>query len=427
MLLYFTRRTAIERARFAVRGWLNDGRAIEVTRARRIAGAHIAVVVVAATLSASCVPQQSNSAPVPTTVQAATTVKTTSGEPVRVALNTEMTGGGAPSGELTKKAADIAVEDINHDGGVGGRPMELIVEDAQSTNQGALAAVNKAAEDRAVAMVGPIKSTQTLAIEPRIRELEIPSLIGGTNPTLTHKGNPWLFRMRPADSLGAPAISRLALGDLQVNKLAVLHDSDAFGTAGADLVEQTAKDAGKPLIRRESYKTGDKDFTAQLLSIRQAGADGLVLYSVNPEDAVLLLRQVHEQALDVKLLGSQLYTSQAVPDAAGSLMDGLYVAVDYFPGRTPENKAYQAAWQARYGTTVDLVNAWTWDALHLIRDVYPKAGADRQRFREELLKLKDYKGAMGTISFNADGDGLHSVDVAQYRGTELQFIRTVNE
>jgi branched-chain amino acid transport system substrate-binding protein len=351
-----------------------------------------------------------------------------SGPPVRVALNTEITGTGALVGDLAKKAADIAVAHINQTGGVGGRPMELIVEDAQSSNEGALAALNKAAgEDHVVAMVGPIKSTQILAIEARIRELELPTFIGGTNPTLTQHNNPWLFRLRPTDALAGPAAAHFMAEDLQLRRVGILHDSDAGGTTGADLVEQALKNAGRSVVRRESYKTGDRDFTAQLLSLKQAGIDGLVLYTTNPDDGAVILRQAAEQGLEAKLIGSPSYSTPTSVSLAHDLVDGLNVVTDYFPNRTPESQAYYAAWQAAYGTTADPTAAWNWDALHILRDLYPTSGATAQQFREAVLHLKDYRGAVGTISFAPNGDGLHSVDVARYTGTQLEYVRTVGE
>jgi branched-chain amino acid transport system substrate-binding protein len=351
-----------------------------------------------------------------------------SGQPVRVALNTELTGASALGGELAKKAADIAVEHINAGGGVGGQSMELIVEDAQSSNQGALAALNKAVgEDHVVAMVGPAKSTQIFAIEPRIRELEIPSFLGGTNPTITRTGNPWLFRLRPTDALAGPAIAHFLMDDLRLSKLGILHDSDAFGTTGADLVEQAVKDAGKQVVRRESYKTGDKDFTAQLLSLKLAGVDGLALYGLNIDDNAIILRQIREQGLDARLVGSPSYSQTTLVDIARDTLDGLYVVVDYFPGRTPESQTYLDAWQAKYGTAADGLAGWNWDALHIIRDGIQRAGGDKTKFRDMLHGLKEYKGAVGTITFDQNGDGLHSIDIVQYHGVEQRYIRTVEE
>ena len=61
----------------------------------------------------------------------------------------------------------------------------------------------------------------------------------------------------------------------------------------------------------------------------------------------------------------------------------------------------------------------------IIQKVYPASGGDKAKFRDAVRAIKDYKGAVGTISFDANGDGLHTVDVMQYKGTEPQYIRTV--
>lgn len=373
---------------------------------------------------------QSTSAPSTAAAKPAATsgsaASAVSGEPVRVALNTEITGAGSLTGDLAKKAADAAVDKINAGGGIGGRPLELVVEDAQSSNQGALAALNKAAgEDKAVAMVGPVKSTQILAIEPRIREIEMPSFLGGTNPTFTQSGDPWLFRLRPTDALAGPAAADFALNELKLSRVGILHDSDAFGTTGADLVEQALKKAGKEVGRRESYKTGDKDFTAQLLSLKQANVDGLIMWGTNSEDDSVIIRQIREQGLTAKLIGSPSWSQAVVVSLAKDAVDGMYVVEDYFPGRTPESKAYLDAWNAKYKDSPDALSAWNWDALMIIQKVYPESGGDKNKFRDAVRAIKEYKGAVGTITFDANGDGLHTVDVMQYKGTEPQYIRTV--
>ncbi|GAC1319953.1 MAG: ABC transporter substrate-binding protein [Chloroflexota bacterium] len=379
-----------------------------------------------ATGSAGGAAQPTSAAPAAGAKPTSSSGAAVSGEALRVALNTEITGAGSLTGDLAKKAADAAVDKINASGGVGGRPIELVVEDAQSSNQGALAALNKAGgEDKAIAMVGPVKSTQILAIEPRIRELEMPSFLGGTNPTFTQSGDPWLFRLRPTDALAGPAAADFAVTDLKLSRVGILHDSDAFGTTGADLVEQALKKAGKDVVRRESYKTGDKDFTAQLLSLKQANVDGLIMWGTNSEDDTVIIRQIREQGLTVKLIGSPSWSQAVVVSLAKDAVDGLYVVEDYFPGRTPESKVYLDAWNAKYKDAPDALSAWNWDALMIIQKVYPNTGGDKNKFRDAVRAIKEYKGAVGTISFDANGDGLHSVDIMQYKGTEPQYIRTV--
>ena len=111
-------------------------------------------------------------------------------------------------------------------------------------------------------MIGCLKSTQVLAMSDAIKNYGIPTFIGGTNVTLTKQGNPWLFRVRPDDSIAAGAMVKYIKEDTKFTKVGILHDIDAFGTGGADLVEKAAKEAGLTVVKREKFTTEDKDFTA---------------------------------------------------------------------------------------------------------------------------------------------------------------------
>ncbi len=342
-----------------------------------------------------------------------------------VALNTEITGAGSQTGELARKAAEIAVDKINNTGGVNGQKIELKVEDAQSSNTGALAALNKAADDKAVAMVGPVKSTQILAINDRIKELKMPALIGGTNVTLTQKGNEWVFRFRPNDGIAGNAMANFLLNDKGASKIGILHDSDAFGTGGADVVEAAVKKAGKQVAKREKYTTGSQDFTAQLLSIKSAGADALVIYGTNAQDDAVILRQIKEQGMKIPVVGSPSFGQTIVTSLASDVTEGVYVVQDFFTGRTPEYNEYAKAWQTKFNSEPDGLSAWNWDAIHLLSRIIAQVGTDNSKIREALSQVKGYQGAVGLFDFTRGGDGLNSVDVAQYKDKKLVFIRNV--
>ncbi len=346
--------------------------------------------------------------------------------PIIIALNTEITGAGAQTGELARKAAEIAVDKINASGGINGQKIELKVEDAQSSNTGALSALNKGvAEDKAVIMVGPVKSTQILAISDRIKELQIPALIGGTNQSLTKQGNTWLMRFRPDDSIAANAMTNFLLGDLKLSKVAILHDSDAFGTGGADIIEAALKKEGKAVANRQKYTTGTQDFTAQLLAIKNSGADALTLYGTNAQDDAIILRQIKEQGIKIAIIGSPSYAQTIVSDLASDVTEGVYVVTDYFPGRTPEYEEYAAAWKAKFNSTPDALSAWNWDAIHLASRVIAQVGTDKAKIRDTILQVKGFKGAGGAFSFSAEGNGRSSVDILQYKNKAQSFIKTV--
>ncbi len=361
--------------------------------------------------------------------------------PIPIAMLVPITGASATEGGYFQKAIDLAVEQLNAKGGINGQPVDLIKIDNQSTNPGALNALNKAVnQDKVLAIVGPVKSTQILAISDAVKEAGVPMMIGGTNATLTSTGNPWLFRCRPDDSLAAAAMVKYAKEDLKVTKIGILHDSDAFGTGGADLVAKNAKEQGLEVVAREKYTTKDREFTAQLLALKNAGAQLMVVYGTNPEDVSVIQRQYRQLNPGYLYIGSP---SSAMKDAlmlSKEAANGLLAVTDYVPGQTAEAKQYAIDYKAKFNEDMDGTAAWNYDAFNILTNAIAKANVDwaaikddaakvkaaREAIRQNILDTQGYKGVLGTFSFSANGDGLHEVSVVEIQNFQLLLKKVVN-
>src|SRR3974390_2832741 len=130
-------------------------------------------------------------------------------------------------------------------GGVLGRPLELVTEDDQSANPTTILAFNKIVGDKdIVAVLGPTRSTQIQAIAPAVLKAGIPVMIGGTDPTLTHTGNPWFFRFRPNDNYTVRVMADFGGTVLGKKKWAVVHATYAFGTSPKTLLLGNLKKQG---------------------------------------------------------------------------------------------------------------------------------------------------------------------------------------
>jgi branched-chain amino acid transport system substrate-binding protein len=317
---------------------------------------------------------------------------------------------------------------MNGAGGVNGTPVEVIVYDNNSTTQGTVNAVNKAIEDKVIALSGPGRSTHTQAVAPIIKENSIPALIASTAVQLTKQGNPWLFRMRPDDSIYGTAMAEFLMRDLKLTKVGILHDADAFGTGGADIVTETMKKNNLSPVRRERYTVGTKDYTAQLLNIKNAGAEGVVLYTTNSEDAAVIFRQIRELGILWKIVGCPAAVSQVVIDLSKDASEAAYGAVDYFAGANPQAKAFREAYLKEYNQEPDFLAAYPYETLVFLVNVMKRAGTttDRNKIRETILSTKGYKGVMGTYNFTPNGDGIHEINLVQMRGGKLQYIRTIS-
>ena len=346
---------------------------------------------------------------------------------IKIGFTPPVTGASAAEGALQLKAIKLALKEINAAGGVNGKKINLIIVDNQSTNPGALTALQKAVEqEKVLALVGSVKSTQILAMSDAVKSYGVPMMIGGTNATLTKQGNPWLFRVRPDDSIAAAAMVKYIKEDSGLTKVGILHDSDAFGTGGADLVEKGAKEAGLTVVKREKYTTKEKDFTAQILSLKNAGTQIMVLYGTNPEDVAVIQRQYRQLGSPFKYIGSPSSQMKDALNLSREAANGLLAIADFVPGQSEMNKKYAEAYKKEYNEDYDTTSAWAYDGLNILVAAIKKGGEDRAKIREAILATQGYKGVLGTFSFTSNGDGLSEVSVVEIDKGVPKLLKVVN-
>src|SRR5580692_1718181 len=152
---------------------------------------------------------------------------------IKIGMCAPVTGPAAESGGWAQNGAKLALAAVNKAGGVLGKQVELVIEDDQTTNPGIVLAFSKlAAQSDIVAFLGSVRSTQVHAMAPDVLKLGKPVMIGGTDPTLPHLGNRWLFRYRPNDRGSGRVIADFGVNSLGKKKGSIVHSTDAFGTAG---------------------------------------------------------------------------------------------------------------------------------------------------------------------------------------------------
>ena len=347
-------------------------------------------------------------------------------EEIRIGFTPPVTGVHAAAGSLQVKAIKLALKEINAAGGVNGKKIDLRIVDNQSTNPGALAALQKAVDqEKVLALIGCLYSTQVFATSDAIKNYGIPTFIGATNVNLTKQGNPWLFRVRPDDSIAAGAMVKYIKEDTKFTKIGLLHDADAFGTGGADLVEKGAKEAGLTVVKREKSATAAKDFTAELLAMKNAGAEILVFYG-HQEATAVLQRQMRQLGSPFKFLGSPSAASKDALNLAKEAAEGIWAVVDFVPGQSEENRRYAEAYKKEYNEEYDSLSVWTYDGLKILVNAIKKAGEDRDKIREAILATQGYKGVQGTFSFTPNGDGLSEVSIVQIEKGQPKLLKIVN-
>ena len=349
------------------------------------------------------------------------------GATIKIGMCVPDTGPAAEQGLWAQNGAKLALAAVNKAGGVLGKQVELVIEDDQTTNPGIVLAFSKlAAQSDIVAFLGSVRSTQVHAMAPDVLKLGKPVMIGGTDPTLTHMGNQWLFRFRPNDSYSGRVIADFGVNTLGKKKWAVVHSTDAFGTAGGKALTAALEKLGAPPVLDQGYANQSQDFTPVVLAVKQSGADVLGSYFTFENDLGIFARQLRQLGVTIPWVGSPTTVNVSAIKLAGPTLYGTYGVADYAEESSEASKAFGKAYRETYKVAPDLQSAWPYDAVTVLSAAINKAGStDPGKIREAILGLKKFPGAEGEYNFDQNGDGLHGYNVVRNEKGTIVFDKHI--
>ena len=330
---------------------------------------------------------------------------------LKIGVVSPLTGPVAEPGRIQLNSVRLAAEKTNAAGGVLGKQVELIVEDDQSTNPGAVLAFSRLAERKEiVGFIGSIRSTQMNAMAPDMLKVAKPVMFGGTDPTLTKLGNPWLFRCRPNDSYSGRVIVNFATESLKLKKVALVHSTDAFGTGGKNAILANLEKLGLQPVLVQGYTNNQPDFSPVVLAVKQSGAEVIVSYFTNEPDCAVFGRQLRQLGVRTPWIGSPSIISPVTRGLAKNALFGTYAVADFVEDSNPTAKSFADAYRAKHKETPD--SGWTYDALIILaKGINDAKSTEPEKIRTAILAIKKFAGAEGEYNFDQFGDGLHGYNV----------------
>jgi branched-chain amino acid transport system substrate-binding protein len=333
---------------------------------------------------------------------------------VRIGTILSVSGPAAFLGQDMKDGTQLAVDEINAAGGIGGRQIDWIFYDAQSETQRAIGEARRLLSNDGVDFIvgGGSMSGIALAMAPLAEAAKVPfiSTEGASaivNPVSDRRFvfkstvDDYLVLQRAADYFDAKGF----------HKIALLADTSGFGQGAVEQMKIVAKERDLDVVY-ESFAPGDTDMVPQLGRIRDAGAQAILCWTVTPA-GVVFLKQAQQLGLDDKaqLVHSYGFVSGKYMTLAGSAADKLLLLSQKFPvgDQLPDSdpgKAKIAAltksFEERFKRVPNQFVAQCYDAVHLAHEALAQGGADREKVRAALENIHDFHTASGTFSFSAE-------------------------
>lgn len=338
-------------------------------------------------------------------------------EPIKIGTFLSVTGPASFLGDPELKTLEMYVEKINEDGGVLGRPLELVhYDDVGDASNARNFAGRLIRSDRVDIIVGGSTTGATMAAAPLVEQAQIPFISLAGAVTIVDPVKKWVFKTPQSDRMAAQRI----LWDMKrrgFDKIGLISGTGGFGASGRTQTLAVADEYGIEVVADETYGPSDSDMTAQLTSIRNTeGVDAVLNFGFGQGPAIVTKNYA---ALDIQLPFYQSHgvASDAFLDLAGSAAEGLRLPAspllvpDSLPDDDPQKpvvQAYKEAYEARWDSKVSTFGGYAYDGLMLAVQAIETAGStDKAAVRDSLEDILGYVGVTGIYNLGPqDHNGL---------------------
>ena len=323
---------------------------------------------------------------------------------IKIALAGPVTGPVAQYGDMQFIGAKMAIEQINQAGGVNGAQLEGVVFDDACDPKQAVAVANRIVNEGISFVVGHLCSSSTQPASDIYEEEGILMITAAsTSPDITDRGYQMVFRTIGLDSLQGPTAGNFIVEQIKPQKVAVIHDKQQYGEGIATAVRDVllANDVEVPVF--EGITAGDKDFSALIAKLRQAGVDFVYYGGYHPELG-LILRQAGEQGLDVRFMGPEGVGNTDISAIAGESSEGLLVTLPKAFDQDPKNAHLVEAFKAKNEDPSGPFVFPAYAAVQVIADGIKIADSTDTEAVAEALRSNSFETPTGTLSFDEKGD-----------------------
>lgn len=328
-----------------------------------------------------------------------------SGDTIKVGVYVDLSGQTSSFGKSTKNGIELAVDEINKNGGVNGKKMELVIEDDQGKPEQAKTVVSKLInQDKVNVVLGEVASTNSLAAAPVAQEAKIPMITpSSTNPKVTEIGD-YIFRVCFIDPFQGGVAATFAATELKAKTAAIFGDVQSDYSKGlTNFFEQEFTKQGGKVIDKQAYTQNDADFKSQLTNIRQKNPDVIYVPGYYGEVGIIA-KQARELGMNQPILGGDGWDAPEIWNLGGESLKNTYITNHYsMENPAPEIQSFVKAYEAKYSVKPDSLAALAYDAANILADSLKRAGGtDPAKLRDAIAATKDFKGVTGSISLNAE-------------------------
>lgn len=348
--------------------------------------------------------------------------------PILVGYYGDLSGRTSSFGQSTKNGVEMAADEINKAGGVNGRQIQIITEDDQGEPNKAATVVTKLInQDKVVALLGEVASSNTLAAAPKAQEGKVPMISpSSTNPAVTEIGD-YIFRVCFIDPFQGEVMAKFAAQNLKAKRAAILYDFNADYSRGLyQFFKRSFTGLGGEIVSEQSYTQGDRDFSGQLTQIRGANPDVIYVPGYYGEVGVIA-NQTKQLGIKAPLLGGDGWDAPQLWELGGAALDGDYISNHYsVDDPAPAIQKFVADYRERFKILPDALAALGYDSMKVLADAIRRAeGTDNVKLRDAIAQTKNFPGVTGSITLDSSRNAVKPAVVLKLKDLKFVYETTI--
>jgi len=348
--------------------------------------------------------------------------------PILIGFYGDLSGRTSNFGQSTKNGIQMLADEINKEGGIKGRQIQILAEDDEGRPEKAATVVTKLIDqDRVIALIGENTSGNTLAAAPKAQSSRVPMISpSSTAPSVTQVGD-YIFRVCFIDPFQGEVMAKFAANTLNAKTAAVMLDFNSPYSRGlTEFFQNSFTAQGGKVISQQSYTQGDRDYKGQLTAIRALNPDVIYIPGYYGEVGVIA-KQAQQLGMKTPLLGGDGWDATQLWELGGSALNGDFISNHYsVDDPSPAIQKFVSEYKGRYGIIPDALGALGYDALKVLVEALKRAGTTSgKQLRDALASTKDLAGVTGTISMDAQRNAVKPAVVLKLQDGKYVYQETI--
>jgi branched-chain amino acid transport system substrate-binding protein len=326
---------------------------------------------------------------------------------IKIGVAAPYTGDTADGGIQILQGAQLAANEINEQGGIDGKKIEIVPADDAANPAKAQEIANKLVADGVVAVVGHKDSGVSIPASEIYNAAGIVQITPtSSNPQLTAQGFDTVYRVCPIDTTQGPLLADFLIEKLGLKKISVIYANTAYGMGLRDQFERRAGELGVTPLSSQEIKRGDKDFASTLQAI-QPQSPQAIFYAGSLPEAIIIVSQMKELGIKATFVGGDTLFQPDFIRQTASASEGAYVS-SFFPDMMKSQEQAHRNWVSAYREVFKRNpggnSSGGYVAAQAIFSAMRAANSTDPAQVKTALKSLDMQSFIGRIAFDARGD-----------------------